>query len=124
MGYDYQVQYKPGVDNIVAAQLSRQSTIQGCYRAITTVSCNLLKEIQDTWARDPKLQKIIQQLISANPGAPKYYTWNQQQLKRKGKLVAGADPSLKKKIILLWHEGGVRGHLGIYVTYQELKSVL
>lgn len=59
VGYDYEVQYKKGTENIVADALSRKPN-HGVCKAISVVNTELLQEIKDNWKTDPDLSKILQ----------------------------------------------------------------
>lgn len=90
---------------------------------ISSVTTELLAEIQQSWQKDNDLQSIIQQLTQGISNKHRHYTWTNQQLRRKGKLVVGSDIGLRNKIIALWHASSVGGHSGIHVTYKKLKSM-
>ncbi|XP_027083680.1 uncharacterized protein [Coffea arabica] len=81
-----------------------------------------MTRIEQSWKDNPKLQDIIQQLSSGNVSKYKHYNWDQQQLRRKGKLVMGAEASLRRELVELWHSSPFGGHSGILVTYEKLKG--
>lgn len=123
LGYDYEVQYKKGSDNIVADALSRRPHTDGHLCSLVTFTSPLITDIQGSWQNDVQLQGIIQDLTTGQH-SHKNYTWQHGSLKRKGKLVAGNDSQLRSRLIELWHSSTQGGHSGIEVTYRRLKSVL
>ena len=121
-GYDYEVIYKKGRENLAVDALSRVSHT-GQLQAITAVTSTMVNQIKRIWEQDPKLQQIIsakQQNVALHP----HYTWEHDLLKRKGKLVVGDDAALKTSLIQLYHSTAVGGHSGIYATYHKMTSVL
>nr|GEV23785.1 hypothetical protein [Tanacetum cinerariifolium] len=77
------------------------------------VSSSLTTEIQATWETDEKLQKIIAKLQQGQ-SIKGSYSWSNQELRRKGKLVVGNDQLLRTNILKQFHEGLVGGHSGRY----------
>jgi len=60
MGFNYIIQYKSGVDNIVADALSRVSGASLLLMAISHSQADLMQLIEHSWSSDPYLQHIIQ----------------------------------------------------------------
>ncbi|KAL4301768.1 hypothetical protein GQ457_10G007190 [Hibiscus cannabinus] len=103
MGYDYEVSYKKGINNVVADSLSRRPIEVSCFEiTVTSVSNDTLARVTDTWQQDPKLRKIIEELKDGKKKHGKY-TWDGRQLRRKGKLVVGANLELRKELLLFFH---------------------
>ena len=50
------------------------------------------------------------------------YTWSQELLRRKGKLVVGQSEEIRQKLIQLIHTSPFGGHSGVEVTYQKLPA--
>ena len=123
MGYDYEIQYKKGSDNVVADALSRQPQEGSSLCTMVTITTSLIRDIQQSWQQDAVVQDLIQRLANNGPCSSNY-SWHQGVLKRKGKLVVGNDPSLRGRLITLWHSSSQGGHSGIEVTYRRLKQIL
>ena len=71
--------------------------------AISSVSTELMDEIQRSWDNDPVIKDLISQLqVQGLPNSP--YVWKDDQLSRKGRLVVGNDLTLQTKLIQLFHE--------------------
>nr|GEV63998.1 putative mitochondrial protein [Tanacetum cinerariifolium] len=88
MGFDYEIQFKKGVENVSADVLSR---------------------IQTTWIKDPELQAKVQKL-KQGISVKNSYVWVNEQLRRKGKLVVGKDDAVRTELLNYFHGGPVDGH--------------
>ena len=95
-GFDFEVHYKSGVDNLVAKALSRISGADILLIALSTIPSDLLSLIEKTWQSYPSLQLIIQQK-QLNPNAFAKYQFHNGQLRRNGKLLAGNGPNIRSK---------------------------
>ena len=62
MGYDYEINYKKGRENVVADALSRVNSSELMFMAISTISSDLMQQIQSTWDTDAELRELILQL--------------------------------------------------------------
>jgi len=71
MGYDYEIQYRQGNENLAADGLSRLYGAQLLTLAIITISLDLLVSIKHSWTQDPTIQQLIQTL-SIGQLHPKY----------------------------------------------------
>lgn len=121
-GLDYNVEYKKGAENKVADALSRVAGAELSLMAITSVHTTLFEEIQLSWSMDPNLKQLISELADSSRPHP-HYTWEGEQLRRKGKLVVGFHPELRKKILQWLHASPQGGHSGIEATVQRVKSL-
>lgn len=114
LGYDYSILYKKGKEIIAADALSRKGeSIQMC--SISGLRSSLLDEVKSSWLTDPQLQSLIQSIQAAKCSKP-YYQYTAGVLSRKGKLIVGADTTLRKKLIAYFHESSLGGHSGINAT--------
>ena len=78
--------------------------------------------IEQSWTADSHLQGIIQQKQQDATAFTKYQLIN-GQLRRKGKLVVGADDSLKTKLLHWVHSSPLGGHSGRDATLKKLKQL-
>ena len=108
MGFQYEIHYKHGVENKVADALSRVPGTDFLLMALSTIQCDLMALIEQSWQQDPIVQNIIQQKLQDPTHFPKYQLL-EGQLRRKGKLVVEANPELKGKILQWVHTSSVGG---------------
>lgn len=83
--------------------------------AMTVLQCDLLKQIQDCYSQDLVVSDIIEQL-KKDPRAKKYFSWSQEILRRKNKIVVPASVSLRNSILDWFHCSSQGGHSGRDVT--------
>ncbi|PKA46982.1 putative mitochondrial protein [Apostasia shenzhenica] len=123
-GYDFEIIYRKGQENIAADALSRRTqtasiTLNAVLEGMPT---ELLNGVRNSWNLDAKLLDIIRQLqnkITVN----KPYTWQNNLLRWKGKLVIGSDFALRQQLIQMIHMGSMGGHSGFIPTLHKLKSM-
>lgn len=121
LGFDYEIQYKKGVDNVAADSLSRIHSSAISLYAYSTVAPDLFNEIQESWVYDSDLQELIAK-ISAGTAA-ECYSFQDKQLRKKGRLLVGRNDTLRRKIISFLHDSAVGGHSGVAVTTQKVQSM-
>ena len=121
MGYDYDVVFRKGVSNVVADALSRLPGVE--LKAISVINFDLMKRIQHSWVQDPYMVHLIHS-ISKHPGKHSKYTWKNNQLRRKDKLVIGCDLQLRKDLLLIFHNSAQGGHSGVGATAKRMGAVL
>ncbi|GKD98986.1 retrotransposable element Tf2, partial [Tanacetum coccineum] len=88
---------------------------------LTSVSTDLLPKIVDSWSNDPSLITLIANLKAGKP-VSKHYSWSNQQLRKKGKLVIGNDPALILSLLTHFHCDSTGGHSGNAATTQGVNS--
>jgi hypothetical protein len=71
-GYDYEIIYKKGKDNVVANALSRKYEDEGSFFSLSFIVPNWLQVVRQEWLYDPKSSHLIQQLQSNSPFSPRY----------------------------------------------------
>ncbi|XP_054791826.1 isoleucine--tRNA ligase, cytoplasmic-like [Prosopis cineraria] len=118
-GLDYEIVYHKGCDNAAADALSRRS--KGDCLTISMPISPLYERVCDSWLLDDHLQQLIRSL-ETNPFSYPRYTWEHQLLKRKGKLVVGADRGLRESLLQFFQVDGIGGYLGMTPTYKRLAS--
>ncbi|GKE23043.1 retrotransposon-related protein [Tanacetum coccineum] len=124
IGFDYEVQYKKGVDNAATDALSRvQNKGQLMTTMVVTIPTNLFTRIVASWTSDESIQTLLQSLQSGKT-ARKNYSWSNGQLLRKTKLVVGKDEGLRKDILAYFHSSSVGGHSRVKVTTHRMSSML
>ncbi|GJS32512.1 retrotransposon-related protein [Tanacetum coccineum] len=93
LGFDYEISYNKGAENVVVDALSRINS-------------------------GSELNAVVLSTVTNNK-----YTWEGGVLKRKGKLVVGNDEQLRNTIVQHYHADAVGGHSGTTVTTHKIKSL-
>ena len=107
MGFDYEIEYRKGKDNLVADALSRVSHELGAL-TISSISTSIMEDIKKTWDTNQNLQQLIADLTKDASSHPNY-SWVDNTLIRKGKVVVGQTPNLQNQLISLYHDSAVGG---------------
>ena len=94
VGFDYEIQYKQGKENLVADGPSRLYGLQLLASTLSSLSSDLIAAIRASWSQDTFLQQLIQTLDKGQQH-PKY-SWQPGILYRKGKVVVGVVASVKQ----------------------------
>lgn len=125
MGYDFDIQYKPGKTNVVADALSRQFTEPPSlhFSSATLLSFSIptfsfLTELRAEVATDPYYQNLL------NSSSPHNH---QFQLKHgllftNNRLCLNPSSPLKSKILFELHNTPVAGHAGVRKTLSRLAT--
>lgn len=86
---------------------------------VSSVQDDIWKKIQENQTFDLELQILIGSLKLT---LQKHYTWMDDQLRRKGRLVNGNDEELRAKIINLWNFTPTWGYSSIDATRRRLLA--
>lgn len=121
MHYDFEIQYKKGVDNVAADALSRLQSSSLYALAVSTFEPLLLEKVKNSWVHDKDLQGVLTKLQAAE--LCDHFTWENGLLLRKGKLVVGQVMPLRLEIVAYCHGSSLGGHSGYQATLQRLKSM-
>lgn len=122
LGYDYEICYKRGAENKVADSLSRATHGELLQMAVSDIHSDLYRSIQKAWEQDTNLKAIISAIQRDGSIHPKY-SWANQELRRKGKLVIGNFKDIKHKIMSWMHDSSQWGHSGVTATLKRLKTL-
>jgi hypothetical protein len=119
-GYDYEIIYKKGKDNVVADALSRKYEDEGSLFSLSFIVPDWLQAVHQEWLQDPKSSHLIQQLKN-KAQAPPGYSWLQDELRYKGRLYLSKQSKLKSTVLSELHATPTAGHSGFTKTYDRVK---
>lgn len=122
MGYTFEIQYKQGKENVAADALSRVSGSQLLQITLSQSHHGFFDSIKLLWETDPNLRKIISDL-QANKSSHPSFTFVNNELRRRGKLVVGNNEDTKLHILRWLQDSAVGGHSGRDATLQRVKSI-
>ena len=118
MGYDYDIEYRPGRENMAADALSR---LHGELVSITYPQPIWLADIQREAQTDSKLT-AMREALSKNPSSNHGYEVRGEQLWFKGRLVLPQNSRFKNALLHEFHDTPIGGHLGIFRTYKRVAA--
>ncbi|KAL0560774.1 hypothetical protein IC582_001187 [Cucumis melo] len=123
LGYTFDVEYKPGVENKAADALSRITpTVQMC---TITVPVSLdLQIIKEEVEKDTKLMKIIAEMNGNMTLQDSKFKIHNGMLKYKDRLVISQTSKLIPQILHSYHDSAVGGHSGFLRTYKRISGEL
>jgi hypothetical protein len=119
-GYDYDIIYKKGKDNVVADALSRKYEDEGSLFSLSFIVPDWLQDIHQEWLQDPKSLHLIQQLQTNAPTPPRY-SWLQDELRYKGHFYLSKQSKLKSMVLSELHATPTVGHSEFTKTYDRVK---
>jgi hypothetical protein len=119
-GYDYEIIYKKGKDNVVADALSRKYEDKGSLFSLSFIVPDWLQVVRQEWLQDPKSSQLIYQLQSKAPASPGY-SWLHEELRYKGHLYLSKQSKLKSMVLSKLHATPITGHSGFTKTYDRVK---
>jgi hypothetical protein len=122
LGYDFEIIYKNGKQNVVADALSRKDEdVEAFLCAILIIQLDWIIEARDEWKNDEKVWTLIERL-QQDSGASDKFTWKNDSLWYKDRLYLCKNSQLKQKVLLELHTSPVGGHLGFLKTYHRVKK--
>jgi hypothetical protein len=119
-GYDYEIIYKKGKDNVVVDALSQKYEDEGSLFSLSFIVPDWLQVVRQEWLHDPKSLHLIQQLQSNSPVSPGY-SWLHDELRYKGHLYLSKQSKLKSMVLSELHATPTAGHSGFTKTYDRVK---
>jgi hypothetical protein len=122
LGYDFEILYKKGKQNVVADALSRKDEdVEAFLCAISIIQPDWIIEARDEWKNDEKVWSLIQRL-QQDSSASDTFTGKNDSLWYKDHLYLCNKSQLKQKVLLELHTSPVGGHSGFLKTYHRLKK--
>ena len=116
MGFDYEITYKKGSENLVVDTLSCLLE-QVELVAISIPTCETLEIIKREWSNDPEIQDIIKRLEEALSSISNY-SWDSVDLRYKGRIVVAPHSSYHVIILKKFHSSSIVDHSGYLCTYR------
>nr|GEV56060.1 retrovirus-related Pol polyprotein from transposon TNT 1-94 [Tanacetum cinerariifolium] len=121
LGFDNEIEYKQGKENLVADALLRIQKNGELVTILTALPSNeFMEAISAMWTTDPVLSGIVKNLQDGSFVTSKYF-WQNDQLKRKRRWVVRPDEQLRTRLVLHFHTSIVRGHSGVQATFKRLS---
>jgi hypothetical protein len=122
LGYDFEIIYKKGKQNVVADALSRKDEdVEAFLCAISIIQPDWIIEARDEWKNDENVWTLIQRL-QQDSSASDTFTWKNDSLWYKDHLYLCKNSQLKQKVLLELHTSLVGGHSGFLKTYHRVKK--
>jgi hypothetical protein len=119
-GYDYEIIYKKGKENVVVDTLSQKYEDEGSLFSLSFIVPDWLQVVCQEWLQDPKISHVIQQLQANSPVSPGY-SWHNDELHYKVHLYLSKQSQLKSTVLSELHATPTTGHLGFTKTYDQVK---
>jgi hypothetical protein len=119
-GYDYEIIYKKGKENVVPDALSQKYEDEGSLFSLSFIVPDCLQVVHQEWLEDPKSSHLIQQLHT-KALAPPGYSWLQDELRYKVCLYLSKQSKLKSMVLSELHPTPTAGHSGFTKTYDRVK---
>lgn len=123
MGYNYEIHYKPGKENVVVDALSR---IDGppneeICAIISFPTAPLISKLHQFYATNPAGQKLIQK-AQEDPHMQQKFSYKSQLLYFKDRLFIPLDSRLIPSILTKFHASPVGGHSGVQATLSQISA--
>lgn len=120
MGYDFDIQYKPGLENKAVDALSRVGS-EPTLAALSIPRLKVLEELETQVMADEGLRQIVEAL-QEDPNSVTGYSMVQGQLLYKHRLVLPRHSPLIKAVLHELHDGCVGGHSGFLKTLKRIAT--
>ena len=119
-GYDYEIIYKKGKENVVVDALYQKYEDEGSFFSFSFIVPDCLQAVRQEWLQDPKSSHLIQQLQSNAPASPGY-SWLHDELRYKGHLYLSKQSKLKSMVLYELHATPTTRHSRFTKTYDSVK---
>lgn len=121
LGLQFEIQYRPGLENKAADALSRRpENVEN--NAISMGCFGGFEELEEAIQQDDKLRQLTQQLM-VNPHGHPPFQLRGRHLMYQNRLVVPKQGSHIQKLLHEFHSSPIGGHSGFYRTYKRLMNV-
>jgi hypothetical protein len=79
-GYDYEIIYKKGKDNVVVDALSKKYEDEGSFFSLSFIVPDWLQVVLQEWLHNPKILHLIIQQLQANSLVSPRYSWHDDEI--------------------------------------------
>ena len=121
LGYDFEIIYKRGKQNVVADALSRKDEdVEAFLCAISIIQLDWINKAREEWKNDKEVQGLIRKL-QQDSSTSNTFSWKNDSLWYKDLLYLCKNSQLKQNILMELHTSPLGGHLGFLKTYHKVK---
>ena len=122
LGYDFEIIYKKGKQNMVEDSLSRKyKDVEELLCALSIIQPDWIIEEREEWMNDPSVWRLIQQL-QKDPNVSDTFVWNNDSLCYKDRLYMCKESKLKQKVLLELDTSLIGWHSWFLKTYHRVKK--
>ena len=122
LGYEFEIIYKKGKQNVVADALSRKDKdVEALLCAISIIQPDWINEAREEWKNDEEVWELIRKL-QQDSSTSDTFSWQNDLLWYKDHLYLCQNSQLKQKILMELHTSPLGGHSGFLKTYHRVKK--
>jgi hypothetical protein len=97
-GYDYEIIYKKGKENVVVDALSWKYEDEGFLFSLSFIVRDWIQVVHQEWLQDPKISSMLHQL-QPNSLVSQGYSWHNEEIRYKGSLYLCKQSQLKSTML-------------------------
>jgi hypothetical protein len=118
LGYDYEIQYRPGRENSAADALSRRPASPTLHNLFVP-QLAIWEEIKHATTTDDYMA-VVSNLVQTQPKGP--FTVRNGLFFFKGRIVVPSNVTLRNKLIYEAHDTKIGGHSGVLCTFKKVAT--